>query len=161
MNRATNEGERKTKMKRSCFCVAAVSVITITAAFQSAADASQDVGRLVNAPLWQIARVIESPCVGEIWENNAPLLTVLQVIDGGVLATTRQSALDSEPRTKIIFVRTNRTYADGDALANGYYRATGTMSYQAVSGAQKTVYAFEELSASEQRSLVANPKRRS
>lgn len=120
-----------------------------------AADASQDVGRLVNAPLWQIARVIESPCVGEIWENNAPLLTVLQVIDGGVLATTRQSALDSEPRTKIIFVRTNRTYADGDALANGYYRATGTMSYQAVSGAQKTVYAFEELSASEQRGITA------
>ena len=142
-------------MKRSCFCVAAVSVITITAAFQSVADASQDVGRLVNAPLWQIARVIESPCVGEIWENNAPLLTVLQVIDGGVLATTRQSALDSEPRTKIIFVRTNRTYADGDALANGYYRATGTMSYQAVSGAQKTVYAFEELSASEQRGITA------
>ena len=155
LNRATNEGERKTKMKRSCFYVAAVSVITITAAFQSAADASQDVGRLVNAPLWQIARVIESPCVGEIWENNAPLLTVLQVIDGGVLATTRQSALDSEPRTKIIFVRTNRTYADGDALANGYYRATGTMSYQAVSGAQKTVYAFEELSASEQRGITA------
>ena len=67
LNRATNESERKTKMKRSCFCVAAVSVITITAAFQSVADASQDVGRLVNAPLWQIARVIESPCVGEIW----------------------------------------------------------------------------------------------
>ena len=151
----TPTGHKELKMKRSCFCVAAVSAITITAAFQSAADASQDVGRLVNAPLWQIARVIEPPCVGEIWENNAPLLTVLQVVDGGVLATTRQSALDSEPRTKIIFVRTNRTYADGDVLANGYYRATGTMSYHAVSGAQKTVYAFEELSASEQRGITA------
>lgn len=142
-------------MKRNYFCAAVVSAITITAAFQSSADAKQDVGCLVNAPLWQIARVIEPPCMGEIWENNAPLLTVLRVIDGGVLATTRQSTLDSEPRTKIIFVRTSRTYADGDVLANGYYRATGTMSYQAVSGAQKTVYAFEELSPSEQRGIAA------
>ena len=132
-----------------------MSAMTIAATLQSVADAKQDVGRLVNTPLWQVSYVNDPPCKGEIWENNAPILTVLQVVNGGVLATKRQSMLDSEPRTKIIFVRTNRTYADGDVLANGYYRATGTKSYQTVSGAQKTVYAFEELSASEQREITA------
>lgn len=151
-----NEGNKERKrMKRSYIYVTAMVAMATMVPFQSGADAKQDVVRLVNAPLWQIARVIEPPREGEIWENNAPLLTVLQVVDDGVLATTRQSALDSEPRTKIIFVRTSRTYADGDVLANGYYRAIGTRSYQAVSGAQKTVYAFAELSASEQRGIAA------
>ena len=44
LNRATNEGERKTKMKRSCFYVAAVSVITITAAFQPFVKAAMNCG---------------------------------------------------------------------------------------------------------------------
>ena len=143
------------EVKRSCIYTAAISAMTVMAAIQSVADAKQDVGRIVSAPLWQIARIVNPPCKGEIWENDAPLLTVLQVVNGGVLATTRQSVLDSEPRTKIIFVSTSRMYADGDALATGYYRATGTMSYKNVLGAQNTVYAFEELSASEQREITA------
>ena len=124
--------------------------------------AQEAVARIVNAPLWQLARVNMAPSPGEIWENNAPMLDVLQVIDDGVLVKTRISEFDSLGKTMVFFVRTSRQYADDDKLALGFYICTGKKSYVTVSGATKTVHSFEELAESlqnEMRMVLTNRKK--
>ena len=44
----------------------------------------------VDSTLSQLAFVRGRPAEGEIWENNVPLITVLQTVDGGVLAEMRR-----------------------------------------------------------------------
>ena len=115
---------------------------------------AQDVfARKVSATLHQIAFVRERPREGEVWENNIPVITVRQVVEGGVLAETERSSISPELGTRLFFVRTSRTYADGDKLATGFYLCTGMYSYVAVSGAKRTVLAFEELPKSLQQEL--------
>ena len=115
--------------------------------------AQEAVARIVNVPLWKLARVIEAPSPGEIWENTAPMLDVLQVIDGGVLVETRMGESDSSGKTTVFFVRTSRQYADNDKLTLGFYMCTGMKSYTTASGVTKTVHAFEELAESLQNEM--------
>ena len=107
--------------------------------------AQEAFARKVNASLSQIAFVRERPREGEVWENNIPVITVRQVVDGGVLAETERSSISPELGTRVFYVRTSRIYADGDKLATGFYLCTGMYSYVAVNGAKRTVLAFEEL----------------
>lgn len=115
--------------------------------------AQEAFARKVSATLHQIAFVRERPMEGEVWENNIPVITIRQVVEGGVLAETERSSISPELGTRLFFVRTSRTYADGDKLATGFYRCTGMYSYVAVSGAKRTVLAFEELPKSLQQEL--------
>ncbi len=115
--------------------------------------AQEAFARKVSATLHQVAFVRERPKEGEVWENNVPVITVRQVVEGGVLAETERSSISPELGTRVFFVWTSRTYADGDKLATGFYRCTGTYSYVAVSGAKRTVLAFEELPKNLQQEL--------
>lgn len=135
--------------------MAAMSALAIGAAFaNSPNDMRTPMGRLVNESLDGFGYTVRKPVEGEIWELCSSSITVCNVMPDGVLAMTRQSALDSSLPTKTIFVKTSRTYADGDVLAIGYYRAIGTFSYEAVNHARHTVYAFEELSATDQKEVT-------
>ncbi len=121
----------------------------------AAPSAEEAADRIAAIPLWQICRAVQPPTEGAIYANDGNVLMVLQVVPDGVLAGLRQGVLDSAQTRDVIFVRTTRAYADGDALADGYYRSVGRWSYEAVNGARKTVYAFEEIPDQEQKAIVA------
>ena len=110
--------------------------------------AEEAFARMVDSRLHQLAFVRGRPMEGEIWYNEIPIVTVFQVVEGGILVETERSSLSPEAGTRIFFVRTSRRYADGDKLATGFYRCIGMFSYMTTGGAKKTVHAFEELSQS-------------
>ena len=95
------------------------------------------------------------PKEGEVWQHDLPSITVIQVVDGGVLAITDRSSFDAGAQPAVIHVATRRSYADGDKLAIGFYRCMGRYSYTTTSGAKKTVYSFEDLPSSLQQEIAA------
>ena len=141
-------------MKKIVLLVALAASVACDCAW-AASSAEENADRISSISLWQICRAIEPPTEGAIYENDANVLMVLQVIPNGVLAGLRQGVLDTAQTRDIIFVRTTRSYADGDALAEGYYRSVGRMSYEAVNGARKTVYAFSEIPDKERKAIAA------
>lgn len=66
-------------------------------------------------------------------------LQIQQVLDGAVLA--RCFSRESSP----LLIYTNRSYVDNDWLNEGYYLCEGTVSYEAISGANVTTYRFREI----------------
>ena len=154
MNRTTNKGDTEQEMKCTILC--AITMSAFAAAEVAAAISPYDIetpaGRLVNESLDGFGYSRRNPAVGEIWELASPSMKVLQVVDGGVLVT--RGAFPT-PDAKNFFVKTSRSYADGDILATGYYRAEGTISYTSVLGAQRTVYAFSELSQNQSQTINA------
>ena len=138
-------------MKFNTLCVATLSaIVTGSVLAYSPYDVHTPVGLLVNESLDGFGYSMRKPSAGEIWELAAHSMRVLQVVDGGVLV--ERGDIPS-PDAKCFFVKTSRIYADGDMLATGYYKAEGTISYKNVLGAQRTVYAFSELSASQQQKI--------
>ena len=135
-------------MKCSTLCV---TVMTAFIAGVTWADLQTPVGVLVNESLDRFGYTSRNPVPDEIWELKSPCMKVLQVVEGGVLVDRIASAANA----KNFYVKTSRTYADGDVFATGYYRAAGTVSYTSILGAGTTVYAFSELSTSQQRQLAA------
>lgn len=82
---------------------------------------------------------LPSPEVGVAYVNGFGDMVVNQVIKGvGVLAF-------SERAGRCVFVKTKRLYVDGVGLQSGLYVCAGTCQYIAVSGANVTVFAFEEM----------------
>ena len=114
------KGTEKSKMKCSALCV---TVITAFIAGVTWADLQTPVGVLANESLDRFGYTSRNPVPDEIWELKSPCMKVLQVVDGGVLVERIASAAN----TKNFYVKTSRTYADGDVFATGYYRATGTL----------------------------------
>ena len=140
-------------MKFNTLCVATLSAVMAGGVLAgSPYDIQTPVGLLVNESLDGFGYSRRNPAVGEIWELASPSMRVLQVVDGGMLV---ERGAFPTPDAKNFFVKTTRVYADGDALATGYYRAAGTISYKDRFGAQRTVYAFSELSASQQQEIWA------
>jgi hypothetical protein len=134
-------------------CAATLSVVVAGGALASFTyDIQTPVGLLVNESLDGFGYSRRNPVKGEIWELTSPSMKVLQVVDGGALV---ERSASSTPEAKPFFVKTMRAYADGDTLVTGYYRADGTVSYNTVLGAQRTVYAFSELSPDQQREVSA------
>lgn len=156
LNREIYKGEEETEMKQIVLMVAFAASVAYSPTCAATA-AEQDADRIAPIPLWHICRVPEPSTEGAIYENDANLLVVRQVVSRprGVLAGMRIDALSSMPTRDLIFVGTTHQYADGDTLGNGFYRSVGTLSYENGIGARKTVYAFEEIPAEEQRELVA------
>lgn len=66
-------------------------------------------------------------------------LQIQQVLDGAVLA--RCFSREGNP----LLIYTNHTYVDNDWLKEGYYLCEGTVSYEAISGANVTTYRFREI----------------
>ena len=61
---------------------------------------------------------------------------------------------------KIIFIKMNtRGLSDGSQVPVGQYRCTGTVTYEAVLGASRTVPAFAELSAAEKEKIYQEEKK--
>ena len=140
-------------MKFNTLCVATLSAVVAGGVLASSPyDVQTPVGLLVNESLDGFGYSRRNPAVGEIWELASPSMRVFQVVDGGVLV---ERGAFPTPDAKRFFVKTSRVYADGDTLATGYYRAEGTISYKNVLGAQRTVYAFSELSTSHQQEIRA------
>lgn len=140
-------------MKFNMLCAATLSVVVAGGALASFTyDIQTPVGLLVNESLDGFGYSRRNPVKGEIWELTSPSMKVLQVVDGGALV---ERSASSTPEAKPFFVKTMRVYADGDTLVTGYYRADGTVSYNTVLGAQRTVYAFSELSPDQQREVSA------
>lgn len=140
-------------MKFNTLCVATLSAVMAGNVLAgSPYDVQTPVGLLVNESLDGFGYSRRNPVVGEIWELASPSMKVLQVVDGGVLV---ERGAFPTPDAKSFFVKTMRVYADGDTLATGYYRAEGTISYKNVLGVQRTVYAFSELSTSQQQEIRA------
>ena len=73
-------------------------------------------------------------------------VVVFQVIDGGVMCHLSNYWTQDLPSPRSVFVRTDRQYADDDPLKGNNFLCTGRRSYQTVTGANKTIYVFEELS---------------
>lgn len=140
-------------MKFNMLCAATLSVVVAGGALASFTyDVQTPVGLLVNESLDGFGYSRRNPVKGEIWELTSPSMKVLQVMNGGALV---ERSASSTPEAKPFFVKTMRVYADGDTLVTGYYRADGTFSYNTVLGAQRTVYAFFELSPDQQREVSA------
>jgi hypothetical protein len=68
---------------------------------------------------------------------------VLQVVEGGVLI--KQAGNSPYGMGKVVFIKTKRAFADGDLIRNVYLKSIGTIKYESVMGAWKTVNAFEYL----------------
>jgi len=156
LNREINKGGEETEMKQIVLMVAFAASVAYSPTCAATA-AEKDADRIAPIPLWQICRIPEPPTEGAIYENEANLLVVRHVVPRarGVLAGMRIDALSSMPTRDLIFVGTDHQYADGDTLGNGFYRSVGTLSFENGIGAQKTVYAFEEIPAEEQRQIAA------
>jgi hypothetical protein len=83
---------------------------------------------------------VESNCIYGI---GAAPLHVLQVVKGGILVSP--TTLASYILDKVILIKTKKQYVDGDFVQNIYVKSLGPMSYETVTGAGKTVNAFEYL----------------
>lgn len=83
---------------------------------------------------------IEPNCIYGI--GVAPL-KVLQVVAGGILV--RPTDLNPYILDKVIFIKTDKQYVDGDFVQKIYVKSVGPLSYESVMGAGKTVNAFQYL----------------
>lgn len=81
---------------------------------------------------------IESDC---LYVLMGPL-KVLQTVNGGILVSTTNVL---EMPGKTIFIRTKKSYVDDERLKPMLVRSSGTISYQSIMGANRTVHAFEYL----------------
>ena len=107
--------------------------------------AQDAVARIVNVPLDTLVHLREPlPKEGDIWQIMSKGVRISQVLQGGVVALSEDLSPSPVP-PKAFFVATWRKYADGDVLACGYYLSTGIRSFETVSGASRTLYAFIEL----------------
>lgn len=91
---------------------------------------------------------------------NGGILNVLQVLPNGILVKKNdmfEGAIGLQE--KIIFIKMNtRGLSDGSQVPVGQYRCTGTVTYEAVLGASRTVPAFAELSAAEKEKIYQEEK---
>ena len=107
--------------------------------------AQEAVSRIVNVPLDTLVHLREPlPKKGDVWQIMSKGVRISQVLQGGVVALSEDLSPSPVP-PKAFFVATWRKYADGDVLACGYYLSTGIRSFETVSGASRTLYAFIEL----------------
>ena len=92
---------------------------------------------------------------------NGGILNVMQVLKNGILVKKNDMFEGSIfLQEKIIFIKMNtRGLSDGSQVPVGQYRCTGTVTYEAVLGASRTVPAFVELSAAEKEQIYQEEKR--
>lgn len=82
----------------------------------------------------------EAPMRGVAYYHQGPgILTVLQSLPGGVLATSDTRSFEG------VFMITSREYVDNAFLANGYYVYVGMYTYQTLQGVTKKVHCFAEV----------------
>ena len=137
-------------MKSSSLCIVTMSFIVAgrILAGSTADDVQTPFGLLVDEPLESFVYSMRNPKVGEIWElTTFGSMRILQVVDDGVLV---EKNTFSTPPPRKFFVKTSHMYADGDILKKGYYKSIGRFSYTDITGAQRTVYAFSDLSPMQQ-----------
>ena len=98
--------------------------------------------------LYQCAHSDAHPVVKVVYKHNGNSLQVFQVLKDGVLVTI------AEPKPSYvydnrwglnIFVETSDEYVDNEFLRSGFYQYTGTYSYEAVNGSNRTVRRFKQL----------------
>lgn len=92
---------------------------------------------------------------------NGGILNVLQVLKNGILVKKNDMFEGSIfLQEKIIFIKMNtRGLSDGSQVPVGQYRCTGTVTYEAVLGASRTVPAFAELSYEEKEQIYQEEKK--
>ncbi len=101
---------------------------------------------LVRNTLSSLASPYAIPENGQVWYNYNGTTFVSQSLGNQqVIAETMRSELNPSLPQKQFVVLTERQYADGAPLAQGYYTAIGTRQFKTVGGSIRTLYAFVEL----------------
>jgi hypothetical protein len=83
---------------------------------------------------------IEPKCI-YILHGRAAQMSVIQSVKGGILVSVNLQ--------RLIFIKTKKQYADGDAIDEQFVRSVGLLQYDNAIGAQKTVNSFESLGNAE------------
>lgn len=106
--------------------------------------------KLHSYPLHAFNIAGTAPVKGAVYRCGANIIKVFQTLEEGVLAYT-----DSGSIACSIYIKTSRQYADGAYLKEGLYVSTGLHSYIDINGANRTVYAFEEMPSELRRDVEA------
>lgn len=97
-----------------------------------------------NPNLWGVLYVqpkpLESGCIYSLIGPKGRMY-VIQSISGGILVGQPSSLL----LPKVIVIKTRKQYADGDIIQDQFVKSVGLHKYTAVTGAQRTVNAFQYL----------------